>query len=1202
MEKSEELPWKPEALEKLKEWGSSNLERKTPDPLSNIASLKAGLDLSNASPNGKSRLLSNVKVTLSMLFPNPTLFTIAKRAFSQILNQCKSEIKQCGFGKINLAAGIARWNGSSRQMPILIYPLEIEEGEGDLSKLAIKLGKRPMVNPAFIRAMRDDFGIEFDFSSLSLNLDSGREQFINQVAKEVGEMVYGFSAELRFIMGCFINPEVLIQDRTSRLIEEIEQGKCEVKLLKDFLEGKQALQRPVENEDLDPHDEKEVGDVPNSTRRAAKLASLGQCIFLDSPTSSASVSLALAIASRCACEGKSVIYSSPLGEQKEAFLKCAKDEGISNLVLDVDDRNFAKEIDAQLSNSLSFQSEEAVTNFNRIADELVGVKSRLSKYFGDLHKKVEPWDLSAYQVLEKLLLLSSKKSRPSNRVRLDEDVAKNLKDRLSEASQKIERFGELGGFSLTPQDTPWYKALIFTTQEAKAAEERVERISSTLLPEIRKEAALAVKECGFPDASTVEEWGKNVTMLNNLRKALDLFSPAVFDLDFPSVLEATESKEERKDSQMGFWERKKLIKEVKSCIKPGAKVEDLHGTLQAVSLQYQRWRTYSSVPKVTIPEELPAMVSNLEALNSDLTALDTILPTSSPDGVLSSGNFDAIESKISNLKKSEKSLETLPERESLEKDLRDMGLEDLLEDLKSRKLDPAFAGDELELAWYASVFDLIVQSSPLIASQDGHLLGETAQRFVELDRSHVRSISSLVESSCMSRLSEFLYSNTKEANDWHSRLSSPSFDFSLAQFEAKGSDLLKLAKPIMVSTPASIATTLPNKPLADVLIIDACQNAKSADILSLLPLAKSCVVVSDLSLSSSPILCSLAPFMQRMEVKRWAKCDERLQDFLSNCGVERMLLPPSFKNRPEVAGHALSGWGVPARSQDLVESTSQEAEYVAKLAAFRLSQTALLPSYHLTVIALNPVHAENVAEAIKKIGVREKCPELIGSYISVEDISNVAAAREGDVIITAGYAKMGDGRLVQQFGKVQEEGGEKLLLSALCLSERRLDIVSSFKAEDLDESRLTEGTRLLKDLVSWSQNLPNFIPPSSCAPSNTLIKDLKERVKREGYGAKDYLGYKDGIKIPLAVGKKENQPDLAVFTDDAKFMSIPSMRLRYRGLADLIKPMGWSSIFSWSVGMFIDPDREIEKVTKALNAANPETRSMGIGDLEDDKG
>jgi hypothetical protein len=197
---------------------------------------------------------------------------------------------------------------------------------------------------------------------------------------------------------------------------------------------------------------------------------------------------------------------------------------------------------------------------------------------------------------------------------------------------------------------------------------------------------------------------------------------------------------------------------------------------------------------------------------------------------------------------------------------------------------------------------------------------------------------------------------------------------------------------------------------------------------------------------------------------------------------------------------------------------------------------------------------------------------------------------------------MGDGRLVQQFGKVQEEGGEKLLLSALCLSERRLDIVSSFKAEDLDESRLTEGTRLLKDLVSWSQNLPNFIPPSSCAPSNTLIKDLKERVKREGYGAKDYLGYKDGIKIPLAVGKKEDQPDLAVFTDDAKFMSIPSMRLRYRGLADLIKPMGWSSIFSWSVGMFIDPDREIEKVTKALNAANPETRSMGIGDLEDDKG
>ncbi|MBR4399982.1 MAG: hypothetical protein IKT06_03560 [Aeriscardovia sp.] len=1201
MEGSENLAREAQALADLKKWSDAYLEKRTPDPLSNIANLKAGLDLSNASPNGKSRLLSNVKVTLPLLFPNPSLFTAARREFLQILSQCKSEIKQCGFGKISLAAGIARWNGSSRQMPILIYPLEIEE-EGDPAKTTIKLGKRSMVNPAFIGAMRDDFGIEFDFSSLPLNLDSGREQFISQVAREVGEMVYGFSAELRFIMGCFINPEVVIRDRALRLIKGVGQGECDVKILKDFLGGKEAVQRPIEKEDLDPHDEKEVGDVPNGARRAAKLASMGQCVFLDAPSSSSSASLALAIASRCACEGKSVIYSSPLGGQKEAFLRYAGKEGIKNLVLDVDERDFAKEIDAQLSNSLSFKNEEAVTNFNRIADELVGVRARLSKYFGDLHKKVEPWDLSAYQVLEKLLLLGSKKSRPSNRVRLDEDVAKNLKGKLGEASEKLERFGELGGFSLTPRDTPWYKASIFTPEEAQKAQERVERISSSLLPEIKQQAASAVRGCGFPEASTVEEWGKHVTMLNNLRRAMDLFSPDVFDLDFPSVLEATKSKEERKDSQLGFWERKKLVKEAKGCLKPGAKVEDLHGTLQAVFLQYQRWRSYSSIPKVTIPKNLDAMVSNLETLNSDLTALDSILPASLSGNVLSSGKFDAIEAKISDLKRAEKSLETLPERESLEKELREMGLGELIEELKSRKLNPSFAGDELELAWYASVFDLIVQSSPLIASQDGHLLAETAQRFIELDRSHVSSAAALIESSCMSRLSEFLYSNADEANDWHSRLSSPSFDLSLAQFEAECPDLLRLAKPIIASTPASIATALPNKALADVLIIDGCQDAESAEIMSLLPLARSCVIVSDLGLSCSPIVSALSSFMQRVEVKRWARCDERLQTFLSDCGVERVLLPPAFGNEPGIAGHPLSGQGVPLRSSDLVESTNQEAEYVAKLAAFRLSQTPLSPSYHLTVIALNPDHAESVAEAVKKMGVREKCPDLVSSHISVEDISNVAAAQKGDVIITAGYAKMGDGRLMQQFGRIQEEGGEKLLLSALCLAERKLDVVSSFRAKDLDEARLTPGTKLLKDLISWAQNPPSFLPPSPCAPSNTLVQDLEERVEREGYGAESYLGYKDGVKIPLAVGKGEGQLDLAVFTDDARFMSIPSMRLRYRGLPDLLSPMGWGSVFAWSVGMFIDPDREIEKVARALNAINPRGRSVGIGDLEDDKG
>ncbi|MBP5786087.1 MAG: hypothetical protein J6V96_03255 [Aeriscardovia sp.] len=1200
MENAKKPLWKVEALEKLEKWNESYLEKKERDPLSNISALKVGLDLSNASPNGRSRLLSYVKVTLPQLFPNPTLLTAAKRDFLQILAQRKAEMKQSGYGQISLAVGIARWNGSSRQMPILIYPLEVEESEEDPSKDTIKLGRRPMVNPSFLNAMRSDFGIEFDFSSMEQNLDSGQDQFISQVAKEVGEMVYGFSAEPRSIVGCFINPAIIIRDRASRLMADIESGKCEVKILRDFLEGKEALQRVEDKEDCDPHDEKEAGDVPNSARRAARLASMGQNVFLDAPASSGSSALALAIASRCACEGKSVIYSSPLGAQKEAFLQCAKDEGIEGLVLDVDDPEFPRAVDSQLVDSLNFQSEEAVMNFNRLADELVGVRSRLSNYFGNLHKKVEPWDLSAYQVLEKLLMLSSKKGRPSNRVRLDEDAAKNLKGRLEEASKKLERFGRLGGFSLKPEDTPWYKASIFTPKEASAAKERVERVASSLLPKIQAQAERAVKECGFPQASTVEEWGKHVTMLNNLRKALDLFSPEIFELDLPSILEATQSKEERTGSSMGFWERKRLQKQAKSCIRQGVRVEDLHGTLQAVLLQYQRWRSYSSNSKVAVPDDLEEMVADLEALNSDLTALDAILPAPSSGSVLSSGDFKEIESKISDLKKAEKSLETLPERESLERELRDMGLEDLIADFRARQLDPSFAGDELQLAWYASVFDLIVQSSPLIASQDGHLLAETAQRFSDLDRLHIKSISPLIKSSCMSRLSEFLYSNPKEANDWHSRLSSPSFDLSLAQFEAECPSLFRLAKPILASTPASISTALPNKPLADVLIVDGCQNGQSSEIMSLLPLAKSCVIVADLSLSASPILASLAPCAQKVEAKRWAECDERLQKFLSENGVERTLLPPSSRDGTEISGHALTGQGVP-RSSGPVESTSQEAEYVARLAAFRLGQRALRPSYHLSIIALNPAHAESVAEAVKKMGMREKCPELVSSYISVSDISNVASIQRGDVIIAVGYSKMSDGRLLQQFGRVQDEGGDRLLLSALCLAESKLDVVSSFRAEDMDESRLTAGTKLLKDLLFWSQNPPEFTPPSPSASSNTLVRDLEERVRREGYGAVEYLGYKDGVKIPLAVGRKEGEFDLAVFTDDAKFMSIPSLRLRYRGIPDMLRSLGWGSVFAWSVGMFVDPDRQIEKVAKALNA-KPGGKSMGIGDLEDDKG
>lgn len=99
----------------------------------------------------------------------------------------------------------------------------------------------------------------------------------------------------------------------------------------------------------------------------------------------------------------------------------------------------------------------------------------------------------------------------------------------------------------------------------------------SLLPATREQVTTTVKVCGFSIPQTADEWSKQVTVLKNLRRVLDVFQPEIFERDIDAMIEATESKQERKtsDSQMGFWDRRRHIKEAKSMLRVGAQVEGL---------------------------------------------------------------------------------------------------------------------------------------------------------------------------------------------------------------------------------------------------------------------------------------------------------------------------------------------------------------------------------------------------------------------------------------------------------------------------------------------------------------------------------------------------------------------------------------------------------------------------------------------------
>ena len=231
---------------------------------------------------------------------------------------------------------------------------------------------------------------------------------------------------------------------------------------------------------------------------------------------------------------------------------------------------------------------------------------------------------------------------------------------------KMERAGELGEYTIGPEDTAWYKASITTEEQAVTAYQRVDDLLRRFLPATREQVARTVQTCGFPVPPTTREWERQVTVLKNLRRVLDVFQPEIFERDISSMIEATKPKSQRKaeGTSMGFWERRRHIKEAKDLLRVGAQVEDLHEALKVVAKQGEQWHQF--VPHGGWPV-LPSKLDETHLrpkrrLVSQYDRAGYRAFHHTAGGNLETADFEKVEARLKALLDDRKALDTLPER------------------------------------------------------------------------------------------------------------------------------------------------------------------------------------------------------------------------------------------------------------------------------------------------------------------------------------------------------------------------------------------------------------------------------------------------------------------------------------------------------------------------------------------------------------
>ncbi|MFP1689567.1 helicase [Gardnerella vaginalis] len=1220
-----------EKLRRINSWREQYKSKLAPSPLEDITKLSAQLELTHAHPSGIAQLFASGKVTLQALFRDSGMLRAAGRRLDRVFEDRDNKAHENGVSELSLVVGVASWSGN--HVPVLTYPVRVIRDSGkDETYATIYFSGNVRLNHALVLRLQER-GVNLSEDALfdGANYESGTPEtsaVFDAICASARSVFPDFDIERDIVLGCFTDSGSRFLAESAQILQALKVGNVGNTMIDAVAGDERALKELAANDrqeysplDVDPHGEYEVGDVDNVVRYASGLAANGVSLALDVDAGSDSASIAAAISSRCVLAGKSILYVPNVMEQQRRFRHALSANEISSLALDVSDSHLAKHVDSQLIAAVGARQSVASSRFEQVCDELVGVKTRLNRYLGDLHGVDERWGVSAYQTMQNLAAIAMLPTHPCTHVRLDVAAARSLSGHLDEWAQKLHQADELGEFTIKPEDTPWFGASLFNENEAVAVYQRVVDVLLKLLPAAREHVKSTVQNCGFPVPATAREWGRQVTVLKNLRRVLDVFQADIFERDLSAMIEASKPKAVRKreGTVMGFWERRRHIKEARSLLRVGAKVDDLHEALKIVAQQAAQWRTF--VPHggwPVLPPKLDEIVSTQELLDRNLVALDAVLSTTRLGADLENVEFTKLDERLQALHDDRASLDTLPGRCVIERDLRGVGLEDLVCDLRRRNVTGSALDGELHLAWWTTVFEDIVNSSAIISNQDGSAMQDASDRFVQVDTEHVRSVGPMVQQETLKRLCELLFSRSQEANQLHTTLASNSSGVTFNKLMNSHADLLLAAKPIMVAMPSTLTMMTEFKPIVDIVILDSVEHLSNIELLSILARARQVVVIAHKNTVSSQSVNDLISVLPSVHVKsRATRRSLRLANFLENHGYGSLRHDvPVDRMQGKVKLHQVEASGVPVMSTGLIESSQREIDEVVSLIKQRATTFTVVPSsYVLAVVTLTSVFRNRLGAELKALAIKDENMNRFLRHVRLVDASESVGAAATDVILSLCYAKTSHGRLLQQFGVLEEEGGKGILLDSLALARRNLDIVCAFKSSDMEDERLhQDGPKLLKELLIWAEQLDDSpvnptdfdeakseydqdkaedkeeaagaraeaFDSSVDSFNNVLFTDLADRIRARGLCVAVNYGFDKEHSIPLVVGLPDKPFALAVLTDDMRFMNIESTRERHRMFAQDLEYLGWSVMNVWSVGAFVNPEKEVERVVSRI--------------------
>lgn len=216
----------------------------------------------------------------------------------------------------------------------------------------------------------------------------------------------------------------------------------------------------------------------------------------------------------------------------------------------------------------------------------------------------------------------------------------------------------------------------------------------------------------------------------------------------------------------------------------------------------------------------------------------------------------------------------------------------------------------------------------------------------------------------------------------------------------------------------------------------------------------------------------------------------------------------------------------------------------------------------------------------------------------VKNIESVQGDERDVVMFSIGYAKNANGRLMHNFGWLNQKGGENRLNVAISRAKQKIHIVTSFRPSELtlDDAK-NEGPVMLKRYLEYAFAISNgdredaerilrsFGETYGIVPAaieTEYAQKVATALRERGYEIDTQVGI-GGYRIDIAV-RRNGKYVLGIECDGKLYSISRSARERDYHRQKYLESRGWHIKRIWSMDWWRDPEREIDEICALVDS------------------